>query len=126
MVLLNQRGENMNIENLKYIRKAMNMTQTEAANALNISPNTYRNYEQGTREPNNDTLIKLAKFYGVTTDYLLGIEPAPNQLANLNVNIKINDKKFIKLYSELPEYVKKIFIDTMARLAQSAEQDSCK
>lgn len=116
----------MDIENLKKIRKAMNMTQTEAANALNISPNTYRNYEQGTREPNNETLIKLAKFYGVTTDYLLGIESAPNQLANLNVNIKVDDKKFIELYSALPEYVKQIFIDTMARLAQSAEQDNQK
>lgn len=110
----------MNIENLKNARKAKKMTQKDVADILKISQNTYRNYEQGTREPNNETLIKLANFYGVTTDYLLGREVKPTTFPEL---CAVDDEKFIELYSTLPEYAKQIFVDTMSKLAQAAEQD---
>ena len=66
----------MNIENLKQAREAARFTQMQAAKALEISDGTYKNYEQGKREPNNTLLLKIADLYGVTTDYLLGREPA--------------------------------------------------
>ena len=68
-------GDCMNTDNLKAIRNKKGVTQKEAADALGISPNTYKNYEQGMREPNNDMLCKLADYFQVTTDYLLGRAP---------------------------------------------------
>ena len=62
----------MNVDNLKSARKSTGMTQKDVSTALNISPNTYKNYEQGLREPNGDTIVALANLFGVTTDYLLG------------------------------------------------------
>lgn len=44
----------------------------------------------------------------------------PNPLSELN--IKLNDEKFIQLYSALPNYVKQVFLDTMSKLAQAIEQ----
>ena len=44
----------------------------ETAKKLNIPYTTYVNYEKGTREPNSEMLILLAKFFGVTVDYLIG------------------------------------------------------
>lgn len=44
----------------------------EAARQLNMPYTTYVNYEKGTREPNSETLILLAKFYNVSIDYLIG------------------------------------------------------
>ena len=55
---------------LKLIRKERNLTQAEVAKALNITVSAYGNYELGQRSPTPDTLIKLANFFGCTTDEL--------------------------------------------------------
>lgn len=52
----------------------------------------------------------------------MGREQQISPLVKLNLNTKVNDEKFIELYSALPDEVKKIFVDTMSKLAQSAEQ----
>ena len=59
-------------ENLLQLRKARKMTQTEAAEAIGIVMRTYRRYETGEREPVASVLVKMADFYGVTIDYLVG------------------------------------------------------
>lgn len=49
------------------------MTQQEIANLLNIRQQSYIRYEYGTGEPSLNTLIKIARIFDVTSDYLLGI-----------------------------------------------------
>lgn len=44
----------------------------QAADALELPYTTYVNYEKGAREPNSEVLIKIADFYNVSTDYLMG------------------------------------------------------
>ena len=44
----------------------------EAAKRMNMPYTTYVNYEKGEREPNSETLIAIASFYGTSIDYLLG------------------------------------------------------
>ena len=50
------------------------MTQREVAEALGIHSVTYLHYEKGQHEPPLALLADMAKFYGETVDYLLGIE----------------------------------------------------
>lgn len=57
---------------LKQLREAHSLTQDDVAKYLNIARATYANYETGNREPSFSTLQKLAGYFGVTTDYLLG------------------------------------------------------
>lgn len=57
---------------LKKIRKEKNITQTEMANYLKISLGTYSNYENGLTQPPFKTLIQIADYFNVSTDYLLG------------------------------------------------------
>ncbi len=59
---------------LKDLREENNLTQTEIAKILNIKQNTYSQYENEKRQLPIDVLIKLAKFYKVSTDYILGLE----------------------------------------------------
>ena len=59
---------------LKELRKQANKTQEELAQILNTTQTTYSKYELEMHEPNIDTLIKLANFYNVTIDYLIGRE----------------------------------------------------
>lgn len=48
------------------------MTMKQAAESLELPYTTYVNYEKGVREPNSETLIRIADFYNVSTDYLMG------------------------------------------------------
>ena len=60
--------------NLKKIRLSKEKTQTEVAQAVNLTQFTYSNYENGKTEPNIETLINLANYYKVTIDELVGHE----------------------------------------------------
>lgn len=59
-------------ERLKELRKEKGLRQEQAAVALDISMSSYCLYEQGKREPNASALCRMADYYDVTTDYLLG------------------------------------------------------
>lgn len=45
----------------------------QMASALNLPYTTYVNYEKGAREPSSEQLLLIAKYFGVTTDYLIGL-----------------------------------------------------
>lgn len=59
-------------EVLKGLRTKSGLTQTALAKEINISQRAYAHYEKGDREPNIDTLIRLADKYGVPIDILVG------------------------------------------------------
>lgn len=60
---------------LKELRKSKNITQLDVAAAIGVSPQVLSRYERGEREPDYKTLCKLADFFGVTVDELLGRSP---------------------------------------------------
>lgn len=65
---------------LKELRKAANATQADMAKILGVTVSAYGNYELGQREPTIDFLCKLADYYGVTVDYLIGHESKKNPI----------------------------------------------
>ncbi|NPC91182.1 helix-turn-helix transcriptional regulator [Bacillus sp. WMMC1349] len=63
-------------KNLIALRKSKKITQEQMAEKIGVHRGTYANYERGHRQPDYDTLIKIADFFGVTIDYLLrGVDP---------------------------------------------------
>lgn len=61
-------------EKLTKLRESRGLLQRDVAIELGIAPNTLSGYERDQRKPDSDTLVKLAKFYNVSVDELLGIE----------------------------------------------------
>lgn len=59
---------------IKELRKAKKISQVVLASALAIDQTTVSKWENGERTPDTDSLKKLAEYFCVTTDYLLGIE----------------------------------------------------
>jgi transcriptional regulator with XRE-family HTH domain len=57
---------------MKELRKEKGVLQSEVAAAVGVTGNTIGNWETGTREPNHEKTAALAKYFGVTIDYLLG------------------------------------------------------
>ena len=62
-------------QNLKKLRTSKNLSQSKLSKILGISSSTIGMYEQGRRFPDQTILTKIADFFDVSTDYLLGSNP---------------------------------------------------
>lgn len=109
----------MNTENLKKARARSGMTMQQVGEAIGASKSTYKNYEYGTREPNGDTIVELANLFDVTTDYLLGREPAPNPFADLNLS-EDDEKEVVDKYMSLPPEIRACMLDVLIQLGDAA------
>ncbi len=107
-------------ETLKSLRDAHQVSQQQIAEYLKVSRTTYANYEQGRREPDYSTLIQLARYFQVSTDYLLGIPEAESPIIitqaptfktalHKNIYDKLNDfnEQEIKMLNDLINIVYK-------------------
>lgn len=65
----------LKFERIRNLRIDNNYTQQQIAEYLNVKQNTYSQYELGVLNYPVDVLMKLADFYGVSVDYLLGRTP---------------------------------------------------
>lgn len=106
-------------EQLQELRKGKNLTQEEAAELFGVKLSTYQKYERDAISPSYETLIKIADFYGVTTDYLLGREKAPDPFGDLELSTEDEQEVFRK-YMSLPENVRAIMLDVLLQLGEAA------
>lgn len=60
---------------LQQLRKEARLTQDQISDALGIPKRTYGSWERNERQPDFDMLCKIADYFNVTTDYLLGRTP---------------------------------------------------
>lgn len=67
------RYEVLQFENIRSLRIDRGYTQKQIGEYLGISQNTYSQYEIGVLNYPVEVIIKLARFYGVSADYLLGL-----------------------------------------------------
>lgn len=65
--------KNISITRLKELREDRDLRQVDIAKAVGIDQRTLSNYENGNTNPDSWAIIKLAEFFGVTCDYLLGV-----------------------------------------------------
>lgn len=65
------------MNNLKKARREANLTQAEVGEMVGVSQNTYSYWENGKVRIDQASLLKLAKIFNVTTDYLLGRDSQP-------------------------------------------------
>ena len=61
-------------ERIKEIRLARNMTQVDLSRELNVTKQSVSNWENDNIQPSIDMLIKIASYFSVSCDYLLGLD----------------------------------------------------
>lgn len=76
----------MQFKNLRSIREDNDIKQKDIAKYLNVSQNTYSQYETGVISLTAEVLIKLADYYNVSVDYLLDRTDNPQMPAKKNDN----------------------------------------
>ena len=64
---------------LKNMREDRDLTQREVAKVINKSQQGYSHIEEGRAELKIDDLIKLCRFYGVSSDYMIGMSDIENR-----------------------------------------------
>ena len=72
-MILNQRLRSLRLEN--------NVTQQSVANALGVTVGNVQKFEYGTARPKLENVIKLADFFNVSLDYLVGRSDNPARLS---------------------------------------------
>lgn len=112
-------------QRLKQLRTERQISQSELASALNISNRTISMYEQGNSEPNVETLSKIADFFNVTTDYLIGrTEGKTTDLQSLYEEIGLSEKS-ISFLGELNHAKNNAPIPSLAKLSPIDCIDFC-
>ncbi|MBQ9624803.1 MAG: helix-turn-helix domain-containing protein [Clostridia bacterium] len=66
-------------ERLKELRLQKHYTQKQVADDLKMTVSALSQYENGKRTPKNSVLIRLAKYYNVSSDYILGMDDMPSK-----------------------------------------------
>lgn len=66
-------GSDIMYERIRNLREDMDLTQSDVAKMLNCTQVGYSYYETGKRDVPTDVLIRLAKLYNTSTDYLLNL-----------------------------------------------------
>ena len=94
-------------ERLRTLRRERELSKRELVGQLPINYSTYANYESGFREPNSEVLQMLARFYGVSIDYLMGMTENRRKADEIAV---LNDEEHdhITLYRQLDKHGKEM------------------
>ena len=106
---------------LKNLRKEKKLNQGELAELLGITAQAYQKYEYGMAELTHENLVKLADFYNVSTDYILGRTPvrAMNTLpvgALSEEEVKDIDAAIVTGYTQLSLETRRAFIAMLEEL----------
>lgn len=105
---------------LKALRSEEKLSQKALAEKIYVSQQTVAKWELNTATPNPETIVKLARLFNCTTDYLLGISDKKTPDSNYAAE---RDKKLISLLSDLTPAEEARILDFVAGL-KSAHKDS--
>lgn len=81
---------------IRQLRLTNNLTAKEFGDIFNISCSSVSLYESGKRTPNINLIIKIAKYFNTTTDYLLGVTPTHTSIYSHMENTNTDILKIIE------------------------------
>ena len=106
-------------EIIKELRKSKDYSADYVAEKIDIPAGSYKKYESGILNPGVPVVIKLADFYGVSTDYLLGrtdIKAMAGTTPAEQLDVTAAEQEIIRRYAEFPEEVRLLLLETIRKL----------
>lgn len=113
---------------LKDLRLEANLTQKELANKLKIGQSTIVGYEKGEREATLTNLSRYAEFFGVSLDYLAGLEDdfgarTATNVAPMGDSMTADERELIADFRRLSPYLQDIAKNTVRGLTGAGARD---
>lgn len=103
-------------ERLTKLREDKKLTTQKLADDLSLSRVSITHYEKGQRKPDIETLTKIARYFGVSSDYLLGLSVSPTN--NKSLSFVCN---YLNLPDQIIEKMKANADDTLTQILDSDE-----
>lgn len=100
---------------IRELRKSKGITMKQLGQVVDLAESTISQYETGKREPDNETLLRISEYFGVTVGYLIGAEEKESGTSTVHDILDDVDVAFYGDYKELSEDDKET-LRTMARV----------
>ena len=105
---------------IRALRKQRGITMKQLGEVVDLAESTISQYETGKREPDNETLLKISEYFGVTVGYLLGVETDTSTAKNNHDILDDADVAFYGTFKGLSEAGKET-LRAMARILKEQE-----
>ena len=109
---------------IRELRKANGYTLKQLGVLIGVGESTVSQYENEKRQPDNATLIKLASIFGVSVDYLLGVDDKPTeerQSPSATSGLTERERALLDLFSRVPADKQNLVVQ-MIRAALETQQ----
>jgi len=106
---------------IKELRTERGISQSKLAQGIGYAQSIITEWELGRKRPIADAIIALARYFDVTTDYLLGLE-CEDGTKETNLIFTEEEKKLFELYKPLNIKIKHEFLDFMSEFVENAEK----
>lgn len=113
-------------EQLQKLRKAKGLTQEDIARIIDVKLSTYQKYERDVISPPYETLIRIADFYHVTTDYLLGRDtetPEPLDQLSTAFDMSALEREIVDGYLNLPKSLRGDVMDFLQKAVEKVQHE---
>lgn len=105
------------MDKLKELRLESGLLQKEVAQSIGVSPQTYCYYENGINKPDPEMLIKIADFFEVSVDYLLGrSDDSGNIMIDIDRFYSPEERQLIEDFRQLNSYKKELVKNTITAM----------
>ncbi len=109
----------MNIGNqLNQLLEEHGVKQKELADFLNLSASTVNGYVRNRRQPDANTLVRLASYFNTSTDYIYGLTSVREPSVS---SYTAEERLLIHIYRSIPDDKKPLFLDTGRLFARSGK-----
>ena len=92
-------------DNIKKARPDAGLTQIEVAEKLGVAQAQYARWENGGRNPKDETVKKLAEIFGVTFDKLQGRNDGLDDIVDLLRKVELTDEQKLEIYFLIKKYL---------------------
>jgi len=92
-------------------RNGTRFTQEDAAREFGVSLSTYRNYEQEVNLPNAGIASAIARKYGVSVDYLLGLDDDPNAAIAPSDSLSPDEQELLDVYRGVQPWERELILN---------------
>ena len=99
-------------EKISEARKKKGVSMRQAAKDMGFPYTTYVNYEKGVSEPNSEALVRIAMYYQVSADYLVGVNER-----SWDIDVRIFAEQMEQSEKMLMEYLQDYFADEEQTIA---------
>ncbi len=111
-------------QRLKELMDDRELTQKQLGKELNIAATTLNGYANDYREPDFQTLVILARYFQVSTDYLLGVSTIPKAVYGINNELT---QRLLHYYSQLSPDFRPLLVDQaklLVKYTQTAKRET--